>query len=305
MTSKITRRRRGVIPAMTCLLAGLMLACSRATPLSQLAGATSRPARAAAPAAPHVAGRAPMTTGTHTYSTSFLATENPISEGDNWINGGSTGLDWTDVRTTTNNAFGTQSGNSPNPFDDSTAVLSGSWASDQEALATIYVSSVPPGCCAEVELHLRFRMTANYATGYEFNCSVVPASPYMEIVRWPGPKGTSISDYTYVARRSDIGCVNGDVLGASAVGLILTLYKNGVPVISGTDATYLDGAPGIGFFVHNQTEIIANYGFTNFVASDSGTLQAALARRYVSAAAAVASVTPAEAPPIPLLHLTT
>src|SRR3977135_3659907 len=61
----------------------------------------------------------------HTYFTNFPATENPMSESSNWINGGTTGLSWTNVRTTTNKGFGTQPGNSSNPFDDSIAVLTG------------------------------------------------------------------------------------------------------------------------------------------------------------------------------------
>ena len=45
-----------------------------------------------------------------TYSTNFPSTENPISESGRWINGGSTGLKWANVRTTPGLAFGTQSG---------------------------------------------------------------------------------------------------------------------------------------------------------------------------------------------------
>ena len=35
-----------------------------------------------------------------TYTTNFPLTENPISEAGNWINGGTVGLDWTNVSTT-------------------------------------------------------------------------------------------------------------------------------------------------------------------------------------------------------------
>jgi hypothetical protein len=206
--------------------------------------------------------------GSRTYSTTFPADENPISESANWINGGAGGLDFTDVRTTTNKAIGTQPGNSANPFDDSTALLTGSWGNDQGAQATVFVTAAPPKCCVEVELRLRSTITAHSSTGYEFNCSVSP-TPYMEIVAWPGPKGGSLQDYTYVARRTDIGCQNGDVIGASAVGSTLTLFKNRVAVLSGTDTTFSGGAPGIGFFVTNQTGINANYGFSDFTANDN------------------------------------
>jgi hypothetical protein len=41
-----------------------------------------------------------------TYATSFSLTENPISEGGKWINGGVTGLDWGNVQTCTNCSSG-------------------------------------------------------------------------------------------------------------------------------------------------------------------------------------------------------
>jgi hypothetical protein len=227
-----------------------------------------------------------QTTGTHTYFTSFPAVESPISESGNWINGGSTGLDWMDVHTSTNKAFGTQSGNSSNPYNDSTALLAGSWGNDQGAQATAYVTSIPPSCCAEVELRLRSTMTAHNSTGYEFNCSVFPSNPYMTIVVWPGPLKPNGNDYPTVAFRGDMGCANGDVLGATAIGSTLTFYKNGEMVLNGTDTTFSEGVPGLGFFLQNptgikglllrfQTGISANYGFTNFAASDSGALPSA------------------------------
>src|SRR5215813_11451279 len=41
------------------------------------------------------------------YSTTFPLTENPISEGGSWTNGGATGLDWANVQTTPGLSFGT------------------------------------------------------------------------------------------------------------------------------------------------------------------------------------------------------
>src|SRR5579863_9874268 len=45
-----------------------------------------------------------------TYTTRFPLTENPISEGGNRINGKKDALDWTDVRTISGFAFGTELG---------------------------------------------------------------------------------------------------------------------------------------------------------------------------------------------------
>ena len=58
-----------------------------------------------------------------TYSTNFAGTENPISEGGRWINGGVAGLDWANVRTTPGLAFGTQTGLIE--YNDAAALLSG------------------------------------------------------------------------------------------------------------------------------------------------------------------------------------
>jgi hypothetical protein len=202
-----------------------------------------------------------------TYSTHFRVAEYPLSEGGNWINGGTQGLDWTDVRTASNKAFGTQPGDSSNPFDDSTALLTGHWGDDQSAQATVYVTSAPQNCCAEVELRLRSTITPHNLSGYEFNCSVARSTPYMQIGVWPGPLGSSLSDYPLVAERTDMGCADGDVLKATAVGSTLTIFKNGVPVLSGTDVRFSSGAPGVGWFV-NQTGINADFGFSSFAASD-------------------------------------
>src|ERR1700704_5961227 len=69
------------------------------------------------------------------YQTDFPATENPISEGGRWINGGLLGLDWTNVSTTPGLAIGHQVGAN---FTDATALLAGAWGPDQMATATVY-----------------------------------------------------------------------------------------------------------------------------------------------------------------------
>src|SRR5438132_1399701 len=119
-----------------------------------------------------------------TYSTNFPATEDPISESGNWINGGSAGLDWTNVRTIPNRAFGTQSGISSIPYDDSTALLTGSWGNEQSAQATVYVTSAPGHCCVEVELRLRRTLPSHKCTGDESTCRILRPNAPMKIVRW-------------------------------------------------------------------------------------------------------------------------
>jgi chitodextrinase len=193
------------------------------------------------------------------YTTTFSATENPIYENGSWINGGMTGLDWADVRTTPGFAFGV---NLPSTFADPTAVLTGTWSPDQEAHATVRVSRTPGSCCHEVELRLRSVVNAHSITGYEILCSVVPGDPYLQIVRWNG----ALNNFTYV-NDLNTSCGNGDVLKASIVGNTITVYKNGNQILQGVDSTFTTGNPGIGFY-DNQDTNWSDFGFSDFSASN-------------------------------------
>src|SRR5439155_17446512 len=88
-----------------------------------------------------------------TYSTTFPATENPISEGGNWTSGSAAGtcggsLCYYNFRTTQGFAFGTM------PVGvgarDSTAILTGSWGRNQTITATAHWTNFTAG-----ELELR------------------------------------------------------------------------------------------------------------------------------------------------------
>lgn len=211
------------------------------------------------------------------YSTTFPLTENPISEASNWINGGTTGLDWTNARITPGKIFGTQPGDSANIYDDSVACLSGVWGNDQAVEATIFVTAAPPICCGEVELHLRRTITANNSRGYEVTASIVPGNPYLSINWWPGAKATQNSDFGTMLPVITSYCVDGDVLGATVVGNLFTIYKNGIAQFSTTDTQFpTGGSPGLGFFVSHQTGLIGNWGFSKFAANDAGVLPSKL-----------------------------
>src|SRR5207302_6427155 len=74
------------------------------------------------------------------YSTNFPRAENPISEGGKWYNGQTNGLDWANVRTSPGFAFGTEIGGSrpePQKYDDSTALLEGTWGPSQTVQGTV------------------------------------------------------------------------------------------------------------------------------------------------------------------------
>ena len=201
------------------------------------------------------------------YITTFPVAENPISEGGNWINGKAVGLDWADVQTKPEFAFGTESGT--NGYDDSTALLTGTWGPDQTAQATVHLGNVRvPPIYEEVELRLRSAITAHNNTGYEINFQASSASnAYVQIVRWNGPLG----NFTYVTDRNGPGLHDGDVIKATIQGSTITVYLNGTQILQGTDSTYATGAPGMGFFLQGATGLTADYGFTSFTASDGST----------------------------------
>jgi hypothetical protein len=202
--------------------------------------------------------------GNQSYTTKFPLMENPISEGGHWINGGTTGLDWGNVQTTPGLAFGTVVSLGP-PYNDSTAVLTGTWGSDQTAQATVHIAKPNSSIYEEVELRLRTTVTAHKITGYEFNFRCTSdGSQYAQIVRWNG----ALNDFTYVNAVTGPGLHDGDVIKATAVGSTLTSYINGVQQAQGTDTTFPGGSPGVGFY--NQggtTNDNADYGFSSYTAA--------------------------------------
>jgi hypothetical protein len=204
-------------------------------------------------------------TSSRTYTTRFPLAENPVSEQGNWINGGKVGLDWGNVQVTPGRAFGTVVSGGP-PYNDSTAIVAGSWSSDQMACATIYTVNQNSKIFEEVELRLRTTITAHSITGYELVGRVTSdGTQYIEIVRWEGP----LNDFTSLRSVIGPGLRNGDVMCATAIGSTLTLYVNDVQIVQVADTAYAEGSPGMGFY--NQGGTLANnsdYGFADFFASN-------------------------------------
>lgn len=206
----------------------------------------------------------PYALGTNTYSTNFSLTENPISESGKWINGKTTGLDWANVRTTTGLAFGTQTDTVK--YDDSTAVLTGTWGPDQSAWATVHTVNQSSTLWEEVELRLRTTITAHSITGYEINfrCTA-DGTQYVQIVRWNGPLG----NFAYVTGAVGPGLHNGDIVKATIVGTTITAYINGTQIVQGTDSTFSNGSPGMGFYIEGgSASQQADFGFTSYTATD-------------------------------------
>lgn len=188
------------------------------------------------------------------YSTSFPSTENPISEEGRWVNGLATGLVWANVRSSGGKAFGTQDG--AGNFDDSIAYLTGSWGPDQTVQATVVT---PSGFAGEVEVLVRWNITANSATGYEVNCS----ASYTEIVVWEG----NFADFGLLSHVNTAACINGAVLKVTVVGNTITSFINGTQMAQVTDTTWGTGHPGIGFY-NGGAGTNSNWALTNYSATD-------------------------------------
>jgi hypothetical protein len=173
-------------------------------------------------------------------------------------------LDWHNVQTTPGKAFGTQNGSGQN-FADSTALLTGSWPSDQTVQAVVFIAATDTISSEEVEIRLRSSLSPHNCTGYEINFSVKPGNPYFQVVRWNGPLGS----FTYLDGRSNVPVMrNGDVVRASMIGNTITVYMNGMLVSSVTDNTYSSGNPGMGFYMATgPAGNPANYGFSSYTAS--------------------------------------
>ena len=202
-----------------------------------------------------------------TYTTRFPLTESPISEGGNWINGQTTGLDWHDVSTTPGLAIGHQSGSS---YTDGTALLTGDWGPTQSVEAVVHTVKQQDSCYQEVEMRLRSALGPHSCTGYEISFKMSKtASAYLIIVRWNGKVG----DFTYLKNvtGAQYGVSDGDVVKATISGDVITAYLNGVEMGRATDDTYATGSPGMGFNLEtgDATCVGTNgdYGFTSFTAT--------------------------------------
>jgi hypothetical protein len=206
------------------------------------------------------------------YSTTFRHAENPLSEGGKWLNGHADGLDWADFQSIPGLAFGNEIGGSrpePQKYDDSTALLKGTWGPNQTVQATVY--SVHPNqddkVWEEVELRLRSSITPHSCTGYEimFRCSKIPQA-YCNVALWEGPLGK----FTYLKNMggSKYGVKTGDVVKASMIGNTLTVYINGEQIFQLTDDKFPNGNPGMGFFLDGATGVNRDFGFSSFMATD-------------------------------------
>ena len=219
----------------------------------------------------------PVAAQNHYYTTTFPATENPIcqagSSGCVWTNGAANGVNWGNCQTKPGLAYGTIVNGAP-PYNDSSCVVNATWGQNQTAQATVVINATDSSSQEEVELRLNTTITAGSITGYEADYSVLAGNLYLVWARWNG----ALNSYCYIHSGTcnstpttvSVQVHNGDVIKATNVGGLLTLYLNGVAEITANDTTYTAGSPGMGFWnVGGTVADLAHYGFSSFTAWDS------------------------------------
>ena len=188
-----------------------------------------------------------------TYSTTFPAAENPISEGGKWYGGATDGIVFSDVQTVVGKAHASHLITpGTNDYTDDLAILKPSVAipgANQYAEVTIYrdVAYTPPSS-HEIQIHLRANVNSagpNYLPTYEV---LFPWGGTMgQIVRQDGTLGGFTVLSPTGSGYSVLG--TGDVVRAKIVGSVITVYVNGVEAMTVTDTVITNGQPGMGFYV--------------------------------------------------------
>jgi len=212
-----------------------------------------------------------------TFSTSFAGTENPLSEGGNWISGAVSGI-FQDVRCTPGFAFGAGPSASP-PYDDPTSVVSGGWGPVQTAEATVRVDAIESGVNQEVELRLLTTITPGFIRGYEIMWSIT-TNTYIDVRRWEG-LANDIGQFVqlgFTGSGTSPQLVTGYRVKATidSAGVIRAYTDSGAGYVlmctATADLTYRTGAPGIGFFKHaGAAGALTGYGYSLFTCSSAST----------------------------------
>jgi hypothetical protein len=205
------------------------------------------------------------------YTTTFPATENPISEGGNWIN--TVSATWNAPVSTVGGTPGHALGLGSSGFNDSIAMLTGSFNPDQEVTVTVFRNGAPSASGdAEIELHLRMTMVpaagGNPDQVFTYEVDVLPSAGQIVVARWNGPQG----NFTNLPNGSGaIPAINdGDVIDATITGpanaVVITVKLNGATIVTVTDtAGYATGNPGMGFDAGTPSQG-ANLGIRSFTA---------------------------------------
>jgi hypothetical protein len=209
------------------------------------------------------------------YTTSFPATENPISEGGRWHH-----LSATETVVMTENiggvqvAHGTQTGATGPPYNDSYALLSG-FSPNHSIEGVIWKAASITDTFAEVELLLRGTDDgASYDPGGGFGSTVsryyevnlAHDGSYLQLGHFKGPNlvNTSVA----APQTGDIFKAQIETSGGNA---IISVWINGVQP-SGfpyTDTSpFLIGSPGVGFWMSGGAQANNQFGFSSIFATE-------------------------------------
>jgi hypothetical protein len=209
-----------------------------------------------------------VSTKLDSYSTSFPATENPISEGGAWRNGKTHGGDRQDMQTGSGNAYATVT--NPTDYDDSCACLTG-FPPDHYIEGVVHrASGYSPTDPHEIELLLRCTINTNSIFTYEILMSTAGA---FQIMRWDGTIGSFIeitfngSGTGFGAAYADGDVVRGEISGSGTVTIVVK--KNGSTVWTTTDSSagrILTGSPGIASFMRGTGNVVSSAGWQSITA---------------------------------------
>lgn len=184
------------------------------------------------------------------YSTTFPATENPISEGGVWRHNPNNGWNTAKVRTVGGaarpNALSGQGGST----DDAYALLDLAKVAVPANVEVIVTLDLGTGTTQEHEILLRASDSDTGVTAYE--CLYNANGGSVQIMRWNGPLG-NYTEITGSASSPGSGST-GNQLRATIVGPNITFYWRAnsgaawTQIGTATDSTYANGSAGIAFF---------------------------------------------------------
>lgn len=200
-------------------------------------------------------GAPPDSGGARTYTTSFDADENPISEGGAWS---AIARPWLRVRTVDGVA---KADDYVTGYNDNYTRLSG-FGPDVEITATVFIEGDAP--FGEILLLARMDDTAGTLRGYEF---LYDGDGSVQLMRWNGGHG----DFTPMGGEgTNPGPLRDhDQLRMRIVGSTITIFHRRSPddwveIGETTDTTFADGQPGFGFFVRNLGQTIDAIGLRDY-----------------------------------------
>ena len=152
---------------------------------------------------------------------------------------------WTDVQTVNGLAHGTNG--LTHTYDDSYALLTGTFGADQSIEAIVFRDqNLKPGRTHEAELLLRFSDDSSSARGYECLFNFAGG---VQIMRWNGRFGDFTElNYTQLGNLNR-HLVTGDVVKATIRHNVISMYVNGALMARASDSTFKTGQPGISFFI--------------------------------------------------------